>query len=172
MILIGIGGNLPSAAGGPAATCQAALDRLVEGELRLLARSPWYESAPVPASDQPWFVNGVVRVETELGPEALLARLHAIEAEFGRARTEVNAARPLDLDLLAYGDLVRAGPGPVLPHPRMHSRAFVLLPLRDVAPHWTHPATGLSVDALIAGLAPGQLIRPLSQSLGASRQPI
>ncbi len=161
MILIGIGGNLPSAAGGPAKTCAAAIAEIEGRGIRVSTRSPWYETAPIPASDQPWFVNGVVGVETQLGPEDLLAQLHDIEAQFGRARTLANAARPLDLDLLAYGDLVRTEAAPLLPHPRMHTRAFVLLPLRDVAPAWTHPVSGLSVGALIAALPPGQLIRPL-----------
>lgn len=161
MILISIGSNLPSAVDGPAETCTAALAEFERRGARVTARSPWYETAPIPASDQPWFVNGVARVETDLAPGALLACLHAIEAGFGRARTAPNAARPLDLDLLAYDSLVRTDTAPLLPHPRMQDRAFVLLPLRDVAPEWTHPVSGLSVAALIAALPPGQLIRPL-----------
>jgi 2-amino-4-hydroxy-6-hydroxymethyldihydropteridine diphosphokinase len=161
MILIGIGGNLPSAAGSPVQTCRAALAQMEAAGVHVAAQSPWYETAPIPASDQPWFVNGVVRVETRLNPEDLLARLHEIEAGFGRARTSINAARPLDLDLLAYGTLVRENAPPLLPHPRLHLRAFVLLPLQDVAPSWVHPVSLLSPAALIAALPPGQLIRPL-----------
>ena len=161
-ILIGIGANLPSAAHGPPrATCEAALAALRARGLRVLRRSRWYESAPVPPSDQPWYVNGVARVETALPPPALLALLHDIERDFGRERREINAARVIDLDLLAYGDRVESGP-PALPHPRLHERAFVLLPLAEVAPNWRHPATGRSVAALIAALAPDQAARPLA----------
>ena len=84
-------------------------------------------------------MNGVAVVETSLPPGDLLALLHEIERRFGRERREVNAARILDLDLIAYGDLVRTDAPPLLPHPRLHERAFVLLPLADVAPDWRHP---------------------------------
>ena len=104
MILLGMGSNLPSAAGAPRATLEAALAALDQSGLRIVKRSRWYRSVPVPASDQPDFVNGVVAVETALEPAELLALLHRIEARFGRARREVNAARSLDLDLLAYDD--------------------------------------------------------------------
>jgi 2-amino-4-hydroxy-6-hydroxymethyldihydropteridine diphosphokinase len=158
-IFIGLGANLSSPRhGSPQETLTAALDRLAAPGLRVAARSPWYRSAPVPVSDQPWFVNGVARVETELLPAALLAVLHRIETEFGRVRSVANAARIIDLDLIAYGDLVSAAGGvPVLPHPRMAGRAFVLLPLRDIAPGWRHPATGQSLAALIAALPPDQV---------------
>ncbi len=159
MILIGIGSNLTSAAGGPLATCEAALARLEAEGVKVLARSPWYETAPVPVSDQPWFVNGVANVEATLDPAKLLDLLHRIEAEFGRVRGELNASRTLDLDLLAYGNLVWQESAPLMPHPRMHERAFVLLPLKDLAPGWRHPVTGLTVDALITDLLPGQQIR-------------
>lgn len=122
----------------------------------MAAVSPWYRSAPVPASDQPWYVNGVVRVETDLDAPALLAVLHRVEAAFGRVRRQVNEARGLDLDLLAYHDDVR-DEAPVLPHPRLHQRAFVLLPLRDLAPGWRHPVTGMNVASLVADLPPGQV---------------
>ena len=161
-ILIGIGANLPSAAHGPpSATCAAALAALAARGLRVLRRSRWYESAPVPPSDQPCYVNGVARVETALPPVGLLALLHDIERDFGRERREINAARVIDRDLLAYGDRVETGP-PALPHPRLHERAFVLLPLAEVAPGWRHPATGRTVAALIAALPPGQEARPLA----------
>src|SRR5271169_4084204 len=110
-ILIGLGANLPSPAGPPAATLAAAITRLATAEIITLQRSRWFVSAPVPASDQPWFVNGVIAVATALEPAALLAVLLRVEAEFGRARGAANAARSLDLDLLAYGDrIVRPPP--------------------------------------------------------------
>jgi 2-amino-4-hydroxy-6-hydroxymethyldihydropteridine diphosphokinase len=167
MILIGLGANLPSPAGAPAATFAAALDALGENGVRILARSRRYRTAPVPASGQPDFLNGVVSVATTLGPGDLLALLHRIEARFGRVRGVPNAARSLDLDLLAYGDRVMSDPaGPILPHPRLHERAFVLLPLRDVAPGWRHPLLGRTVEEMIAALPPRQEATPLSSDAG------
>ena len=161
MILIGLGANLPSVAGAPPATLAAALAALAEAEVRLVRRSPWYRSAPVPAGDQPWYVNGVVLVATPLSPAELLAVLHRVEASFGRIRRTRNEPRPLDLDLLDYDGRFRQEP-PVLPHPRLHERAFVLLPLRDVAPDWRHPASGAGLAELIAALPPGQEIERMA----------
>ncbi len=161
MILIGFGGNLSSAVGAPTATFGAALARLESAEVVVIARSHWYESAPVPVSDQPLFVNGVVAVRTALGPEELLSLLHQIEADFGRVRHTLNGARTLDLDLLAYDDLVRLEEPPVLPHPRLHERAFVLWPLNDIAPDWRHPVLGLTSAALLEKIPPEQGIRLL-----------
>ena len=165
MIVVAIGSNLPApGCTSPAATCAAALSALQRADIRIIAQSRWYESAPVPWSDQPNFINGVAAVETQSPPSELLAALHRIEAAFGRVRHARNEARVLDLDLVAYHDLVRAGhPGPILPHPRMHERAFVLLPLADIAPDWVHPVSGRSVGELIAALPPGQVCAPLPQ---------
>jgi 2-amino-4-hydroxy-6-hydroxymethyldihydropteridine diphosphokinase len=161
MILIAIGSNLATGYGPPRRTVEAALDALAREGIAVRRRSRWYESAPVPASDQPRFVNGVVAVETTLGPVALLAALHRIEDAFGRVRGTRNAARPLDLDLIDYDGTVRAGPeAPILPHPRLQDRAFVLRPLAELAPGWTHPVTGRAVSALIAAL-PDQDCRPI-----------
>jgi 2-amino-4-hydroxy-6-hydroxymethyldihydropteridine diphosphokinase len=162
-IFIGLGANLPSPRhGSPKATLTAALDRLAGAGVRVTARSRWYESEPVPVSDQPWFVNAVVRVETNLEPAPLLALLHRIEDEFGRVRAARNGPRVIDLDLIAYGDLVIRGGSPLLPHPRMQARAFVLLPLREIAPRWQHPLLRQTLDQLIAALPPGQAARPLA----------
>lgn len=162
MILIGLGANEPSPVGPPQATLEAALAMLAAGSVAVVAQSRWYRSAPVPSSDQPWFVNGVAAVTTRLDPTGLLALLHQIEAHFGRRRRQRNEARPIDLDLLAYDDLVWGdGRMPRLPHPRLHQRAFVLLPLRDVAPDWRHPELGQSVSTLIAALPPDQWAEPI-----------
>lgn len=162
MIFIGIGANLPSPQYGPPRdTCEAALAELEKRRVRVAARSQWYRSRPQPASgqptsDQPWFVNGVARVETALGPVDLLALLHEVEAAFGRRRTVANAARVLDLDLLAHGETLSDGvEGPILPHPRLHERAFVLYPLRDIAPDWRHPRNGMAMAELVAALPAG-----------------
>jgi 2-amino-4-hydroxy-6-hydroxymethyldihydropteridine diphosphokinase len=154
MILIALGSNLPGPGGAPRETVEAALSVLADAGVVTEACSPWYRSAPVPPSDQPWFVNGVARVVfRDGGPAELLGRLHEVEAAFGRRR-EVglrNAARTLDLDLLDFDGVVSDGP-PALPHPRMTERAFVLLPLADVAPDWRHPVSGRSVADLVAAL--------------------
>lgn len=136
---------------------------LIEAGIEVVGRSRWYESAPVPVSDQPWYVNGVIAVKTAEPPAAFLQRLHGIEARFGRVRRVRNEARVLDLDLLAYDGLVNPGPdSPILPHPRLAERAFVLLPLAELDPHWRHPATGEAILDLIARLDPGHETRPLA----------
>jgi len=134
--------------------------------LRLEALSRWWESAPIPPMPgAPWFVNGVARLAGEAEPAALLAALHAIEAVHHRARPYPNAPRTLDLDLLDCHGTVADSPGLALPHPRLTQRAFVLLPLAEVAPAWHHPLSGKGVTALIAALAP-QHIRPLGVHVG------
>jgi 2-amino-4-hydroxy-6-hydroxymethyldihydropteridine diphosphokinase len=165
-ILVGLGANLPSPSHGPpSATLAAALGALAARGLEILTRSRWWESAPVPLSDQPWYVNGVIEVGTTLPPELLLDLMHRLEADFGRLRSVPNTPRILDLDLLAYGTLVRPGPdAPLLPHPRMAERAFVLFPLAEIHPHWRHPSTGRTLGELIAGLPAGQIVRPFPHS--------
>ncbi len=156
MIFLGLGANLPSTVGPPLVTLEAALAALAAAGVVVVARSRWYRTAPVPASDQPWFINGVAGVETSLDPPALLALLQGIERQFGRHRGVRNEARTLDLDILDYDGRVEAGTGLVLPHPRMHERAFVLLPLTEIAPGWRHPKSGIGVSALIAALPASQ----------------
>ncbi|MDP6352190.1 MAG: 2-amino-4-hydroxy-6-hydroxymethyldihydropteridine diphosphokinase, partial [Alphaproteobacteria bacterium] len=146
-------------------TCRAALDVMPTCAITPTIRSRWYLSAPVPPSDQPWFINGVIAADSVLPATALLEALHGIERRFGRFRTAPGAARILDLDLLAHGravvDADRAG-GLVLPHPRLHRRAFVLRPLAEVAPDWRHPRTGRSPTDLIGECDPEQVTRPLT----------
>lgn len=166
-ILIAFGANLPTEEyGAPAQTLKAALARLAkDGDISIDQVSSFYETAPVPISDQPWYVNGVARISTELSAHDLLERLHEVEAEFGRVRRERNAARVIDLDLIAYGrELVHEEGGIQVPHPRMAERAFVLLPLRDVAAGWVHPVLGNTVEALIEELPNDQQIRKQAES--------
>jgi 2-amino-4-hydroxy-6-hydroxymethyldihydropteridine diphosphokinase len=161
LVLIGLGANLPSSFGQPPATLRAALDRLNAAGVETLHRSRFWHSAPVPTSDQPWYVNAVAAIATQLPPDRLLALLHEVEAEFGRVRGEVNAPRLIDLDLLAHGREIRDEGTPILPHPRLSQRAFVLLPLCDIAPDWRHPVTGKTAEQMTADLPPGQIIEPL-----------
>ena len=168
MILIALGANLPTARHGrPAEGLDAALTVLAEHGVQPVARSRWYRSAPIPPADGPWFVNGVVRVETPLSPVLLMARLLAVEAAFGRRRSVAGASRPLDLDLLDYdGQVVRregddGEPALVLPHPRLTERAFVLAPLVEVAPDWRHPVSGATAASLLARVVEDQTVEPL-----------
>lgn len=161
-VLIAVGANLaPPGLPSPLAGCEAAAAALgaIAG-IALVSESPWYGSAAFPPSDQPDFINGVVLVSTALDPQTLLAALHRIEASFGRQRNFRNAARPLDLDIVDYGGRID-GSGPVLPHPRLHERLFVLRPLADIVPHWRHPVSGRRVDELIARADPATEARRL-----------
>ena len=164
LILIGLGANLPSSYGEPPETLRAALDRLAEAGVKTLRRSRFWHSAPVPASDQPWYVNAVAAIETSLESGPLLALLHEIEEAFGRVRGVVNAARLIDLDLLAYGREIHGEGAPILPHPRLHQRAFVLRPLSDIAPDWVHPLSGRTLSRMIEELPPDQMIEPLTSA--------
>ena len=124
----------------------AALARLPQ--THLLAKSALYRSAPVGYAEQPDFINAVALVETALAPHDLLQSLLGSERDFGRIRDFRNAPRTLDLDLLLYGDLMFHEAGLTLPHPRMHERAFVLLPLLEIAPACTIPGKGNAADCL------------------------
>ena len=162
MILIGLGANLPGADhSSPRDTLESALGEIEAGGVTVVARSGWYASAPVPASDQPDYVNAVAQLETDLPPGPLLTLLHDIETRLGRERSVRDAARVIDIDLLDYHGKIDAG-WPVLPHPRMADRAFVLRPLQDIAPAWNHPATGEGVAALLARAADRDDVRPLT----------
>jgi 2-amino-4-hydroxy-6-hydroxymethyldihydropteridine diphosphokinase len=143
---IGLGANLDH----PRAQVRRAFAALAElPGTRLLAASSLYRSAPLGYTVQPDFVNAVAEIETRLGARALLGELLATEARFGRTRTFPNAPRTLDLDLLLYGDRVIAEAGLVVPHPRMHERAFVLAPLAEIAPDIAIPGKGRA-GALLA----------------------
>ena len=159
MILIALGANLPGPLGGPRETLAAAKDALADHGIRIMKTSRTWLTAPVPVSDQPWYHNEVVHVETELSPFALLEELQNIEKDFGRVRTVRNEARVLDLDLISYNDVVLDKPELIVPHPRLHRRAFVLLPLQDIAPDWVHPVSGKPLSALITALPEGQEVR-------------
>jgi 2-amino-4-hydroxy-6-hydroxymethyldihydropteridine diphosphokinase len=119
--------------------------------VKVLEVSSYYVTPAWPDPSDPPFVNAVARVETSLAPDALMNLLHETETAFGRVRSQKNAPRTLDLDLLDYDGRIEHGP-PSLPHPRLTDRAFVLVPLADVAPAWRHPATGRSVREMLAAL--------------------
>jgi 2-amino-4-hydroxy-6-hydroxymethyldihydropteridine diphosphokinase len=160
-IFIGLGANLDHPLHGPPRSAlEASLRELGRLGVSVHRVSPWYRTAPVPASDQPWYVNAVAEVATDRSADRFLALLHEVEEAFGRQRTELNAARVIDLDLLDFhGEIALGGPGrAILPHPRLGERAFVLRPLADLAPNWMHPCTGVSIQALLAALPDEQII--------------
>ena len=136
---VGLGANLenPVQQVSQAVTELDGIDRT-----RLLAASSLYRSDPVGYADQPHFINAVAKLQTRLSPHELLDALHVIENRHGRRRSVRNAPRTLDLDLLIYGVLVLQEEGLTLPHPRMHERAFVLMPLAELAPDARVPGRG------------------------------
>jgi len=165
MIFIGLGANLASKNyTTPKETLLASLDHLTRYDIQIDAVSYWYQSAPVPLSDAPWYVNAVAQISTSLPPRMLLKTLLEVESAFGRVRSTLNAPRIIDLDLIAYHDHVEKDEigeeeKPFcIPHPRFHERAFVLVPIQDLAPTWTDPKTGMSLDTLITQLDPTQKI--------------
>ena len=119
--------------------------------------SNWYESEPVPLSNQPWFINTVVKVSTDKSPEDLLYKLHQIENLFGRKRSILNASRTIDLDIIDFQGLVKSD-SLILPHPRMHLRLFVLLPMQDIEPNWVHPVLKQSIKELLNNYTSDQKI--------------
>lgn len=175
MIFLGLGGNLDCETyGSPRRTCGAAIEILARRSIKIVSHSKWYESAPVPISDQPWFINGVVGIETQLSPEKLVKTVLDVEAELGRRRSVPNAARTIDIDVLAYHDVIISGSDHdaasdvEVPHPRMHSRAFVMLPLADIAPDWAHPNSGTHIRDLISALPKGQVCQQVPDGEGLS----
>lgn len=149
--LIGLGANM----GASACVLRRALDALgARGRVEAVSR--FYLSRPYGVTDQPDFVNAVARVELEAWPQEVLGWLHELEDRFGRRRTRHWGPRTLDLDLLAYDDWVYRGYELTLPHPELERRAFVLEPMRDVAPGWVHPGTGQALDEALAALPAGE----------------
>jgi 2-amino-4-hydroxy-6-hydroxymethyldihydropteridine diphosphokinase len=150
---IALGTNLPSSAGPPEQTLACAADRLAESGL-VTARSPLYSTEPVGLANQPRFLNAVIALETDLTPRELLEALMGIEHEYGRDRSTsvANGPRTLDLDILFYGDFVLSEAGLDIPHPRIAQRAFVLVPLNDIAPALRDPRSGATVQELLKAL--------------------
>ncbi|MGA2907080.1 MAG: 2-amino-4-hydroxy-6-hydroxymethyldihydropteridine diphosphokinase [Terracidiphilus sp.] len=152
---IALGANLPSPAGPPDATLAAAVEH-IRSLGRVAARSSLYSTEPVGPADQPRFLNAVIALETDLAPRTLLDDLLFIERFFGRdrSRSVPNGPRTIDLDILLYGDLVLTEPGLEIPHPRLGERAFVLVPLAEIAPDLRVPPSGLTAAQLLADLDP------------------
>lgn len=157
MILIGIGGNLSFNGQPVLATLNEALHALPEYGIRIDKCSSFYHSRPVPVSDQPWFFNAVVSCSSHLSPHEMLRALLSIEQKFGRIRpTDAaikNAARTIDLDIIDINGKIISDDVLDLPHPRLAERAFIILPLLEVAPDWKHPVTGQHISELANSLS-------------------
>lgn len=173
--IIGLGANLPGESGSTEATLRQALRDLEHERLVVQNVSPFYATPCFPAGSGPEYVNAVAVVQTDCAPRDFLSHLHLIEARHGRSRQERWGARVLDLDLLAMEERVapddaglrkwmglspdrqrRDAPDQlILPHPRLQDRAFVLVPMNDVAPDWRHPVLKRTVAQMLARLDPG-----------------
>lgn len=161
MIFIGIGSNLSSNLyGKPLNNCLEAI-KILKKKFTVNSISSWYESEPVPVSDQPWYINGVLSIKTHLSPTKILEILLDIEQNFGRVREKKNEARIIDLDLLSYNNITLNTQSLVIPHPRMHERVFVLKPLLDINPEWIHPELKLNVRLLLKKIKNKQNIKKL-----------
>ncbi len=181
--LIALGANIPSVVGPPEETLRAAVVRLREAGLSDLVCSRFYSTPCFPPGAGPDYVNAAARASFQGSAQEVLATLHAIEAEFGRERKQRWGQRCLDLDLIASGQEVlpdrktydrwrgldpalqrEETPGEmILPHPRVQDRAFVLIPLADVAPDWRHPILGQTVAEMVEMLDAEQVadVRPI-----------
>ena len=175
VIYLALGSNLAGRWGSPEQTLDRAIDELDRLRVRTVARSRWYRTAPYGAVSQGDYLNGVIAVVTHLPPSALVSLCHRVERAAGRGRGVRWGARTLDIDLVAYHEVViRPGGRPgrrstpswhvplEVPHRDLARRAFVVLPLAEIAPRWTHPVTGTSIHALarrLAGVREGAILR-------------
>jgi 2-amino-4-hydroxy-6-hydroxymethyldihydropteridine diphosphokinase len=156
-VYLGLGSNL----GDREAMLQAALRALESPQLRILRASPVYETEPVDAPDQQWFLNQVAEAETGLFPLQLLRRTAKVEIQLGRRRLAPNGPRTIDIDILLFGNSVVTAPGLEIPHPRFRARRFVLAPLADLAPELRDPVTRKTVRELLGDLR-GQVVRKIT----------
>ena len=157
-VVLGLGSNL----GDREAAVAEALARLDARGYHAMQKSSLYLTEPVGGPPQDWFVNAVADGETALTPEALLAACLAVEQELGRVRREPNGPRTIDVDILLFGELVRSSPDPVIPHPRLHERRFVLEPLAEILPERVHPVLGRTVRELLASCPDSSAVRRLA----------
>ena len=158
---LSLGSNLGDRAG----NLRAAVEKL-SGFGKIVAVSSFYETEPVELTNQPWFVNCAVALETEQVPEAFLGELLALEQSMGRRRTQKKGPRTIDIDILLFGDAIIETAGLSIPHPAMHQRRFVLVPMAEIAPEQRHPILKRSMRELLDALPPGAAVRQILSSEG------
>ena len=152
-IIIGVGGNINSEDGShPVIICNKAIGTLMEYSIKVEKQSKWYNSEPIPKSNQPNFFNCIVFAKTELNENAVLKSLHKIEEKFGRKRDKINDPRSIDLDLIDYSGKIRCNKNIIIPHPRAHLRKFVMAPIAEINPEWIHPILKISVLEILKRL--------------------
>ena len=163
MIFIALGANLSTEDyGSPEKCLETSLKFLHSQGVIIQKKSNWYRTAPIPKSEQPWYINGVIQVDFHLSSLELMSILLRTEVHFGRVRKERNEARVLDLDLVDFnGEICKEratdrSPELEIPHPRLTERAFVLLPLSEINPNWRHPLTGQYINELICNMPSNQ----------------
>ena len=164
MIYIGIGSNLNGKNNEtPLQNCKKALVELKK-EVNICKISSWYKSEPIPVSNQPWFINGIIEISTNKSSLDLLEFILSIEKVFGRVREKKNEARILDLDIIDYKKKILYIKNKlIIPHPRMHERSFVLQPLNELNPKWIHPIKKKGIKELIRNLNDKQKISKISK---------
>jgi len=163
MIIIAIGSNLESNFfGSSIEICNKSVELIKNSGVQIIDQSSWYETAPIPMSSQPNYINGVVSVQTQLSAEDLLLKLLSIEKQMGRVRKKRNGARIIDLDLICYSDDVIKSKVLTLPHPKLSERAFVVRPIFEIAPNWKHPISGQMVNEILETVS-NQKIKRLSK---------
>lgn len=155
---ISVGSNLGDRLGN---CCRGIAALCADASVRLVARSPFYETEPVDYTDQEWFLNAAVKIETDLAPLELLARMQAVQKDIGRRDGGIRfGPRVLDLDIIFYDNLTLETPHLTIPHPRMHKRRFVLQPLCDIDGSVVHPVLGQDVKKILDQMIDkGQTIR-------------
>ena len=175
-VFLALGANVPGPWGPPGASLARAIDELCQARVPIIRASRVFSTAPQGPGLQDRYLNAVVQVAAPLAPAALLRLLKRIERDAGRRSGPKWGPRPLDMDIIDYGGWRigwpprRREPGRlILPHPEMHARAFVLVPLLEVAPHWRHPVLGLGARTLLARLAPAKAADVRPQTLDLQR---